>query len=98
MLATMPGAMPDERILLELAASQLPLVERLEDAQAKACERLVKLIDQPNAALAFARLLREVTSLHGAIGKRVAELLQAAANLRTQRRFLELNKGGRHEE
>jgi hypothetical protein len=55
--------------------------------------RITQLADHPTSAVAFARLLRELTMLSGSIGKRVSELLQAASNLRAQRRFLELHGG-----
>jgi hypothetical protein len=86
------AAPPDERILRELAAAEVPLALRLLDVQRQLADRLYVLVDHPTQALMLAKVFREVVGASTVVTKRVQSMLGAAGNLRAQRRFLRLRE------
>lgn len=85
-----PDQAADESLLLDLVCRQMPIYLALEEAQLNLAVRLTVSADAPTAALALARVMKEITHLSGAIQKRIEGSLATAAGLRAQRRFLSL--------
>jgi hypothetical protein len=92
LMADALAAPPDERILRELAAAEVPLALRLLDVQRQLADRLYVLVDHPTQALMLAKVFREVVGASTVVTKRVQSMLGAAGNLRAQRRFLRLRE------
>ena len=90
LLAASPEAAADETLLVDLVARQVPIYSALEEAQLQLALRLTMSANAPTAALALARVMKEITHLSGAIQKRIEGSLATAAGLRAQRRFLSL--------
>ncbi len=83
-----PEAAPDERILHELVAKQLPIVLLLHELEEQLAIRIKLSLDDPRLAFAVAKVLRETVMMASAMSKRVQGTLSTAASLRAQRRFL----------
>lgn len=83
-----PDAGASERILADLAAHEAVLAERLGALQLALADRAEATVDNARFTLALCRALREVTMVRSLSTRRAQELLQAAANLRVQRRFV----------
>jgi hypothetical protein len=86
-----PDAAPDERILNELVAKQLPVALLLHELEEQLAARIMVVMDDPRIALAVAKVLRETAAMASAMTKRVQSTLSTAASLRAQRRFLTLH-------
>lgn len=82
-----PDAGASERIAFDLAAHEAVLAERLGALQLALADHVEAMVDHPKYASMLCRALREVTMVRSLTTKRAQELLQAAANLRIQRRF-----------
>lgn len=90
--AAAPDAGPDEQLLHELAARQLPLVLQLHEIEEQLATRLGLVMDDPKLAVVVVRVLRETVAIASATSKRVQSTLTAASALRAQRRFLVLHR------
>lgn len=86
-----PDAAPDERILNELVAKQLPIALLLHELEEQLAARIMIVMDDSRMALAVAKVLRETAAMASAMSKRVQSTLSTAASLRAQRRFLTLH-------
>lgn len=78
----------DERLLLHLAAHEMPIIAQLERMQLKLAQVLEDSLHDPRLALSLAKTFREISYLSGAAQRRVREALDTAATLRARRRFL----------
>lgn len=86
-----PDAAPDERILNELVAKQLPVALLLHELEEQLAARMMAVMDDPRLALAVAKVLHDTAAMASAMSKRVQSTLSTAASLRAQRRFLALH-------
>lgn len=89
--AAAPDSGPDERLLHELVARQLPLVLQLHEIEEQLATRLGLVMDDPKLAVVVVRVLRETVAIASATSKRIQSTLTAASALRAQRRFLVLH-------
>ncbi|XXY16799.1 hypothetical protein WME88_52040 [Sorangium sp. So ce216] len=97
LLASAPRPSAAETLLYDVASRELAIYVELSEAQEKlACELRAAVSGDVRGVLAVSKVLREVTQVAGAIGRRVEHVLTTATSLRAQRRFLEL-QGGRDE-
>jgi hypothetical protein len=95
LLASAPRPGAAEAILYDVASRELAIYVELSEAQEKLARELHEAVTgDVRGALALGKVLREVTQVAGAIGRRVEHVLTTATSLRAQRRFLEL-QGGR---
>lgn len=90
--AAAPDAGPDEQLLHELVARQLPLVLQLHEIEEQLATRLGLVMDDPKLAVVVVRVLRETVAIASATSKRIQSTLTAASALRAQRRFLVLHR------
>jgi hypothetical protein len=95
LLGLAPDTAPDERVLLDLVAAELPLAFELRRLETQLAARVGLLLENPTLAVAVAKVLRDVANLSGAVARRVQGSLGVAANLRAQRRLLAVQRGGR---
>ena len=94
LLASAPCPSAAESILYDLASREIAVYVELSEAQEKLARDLSEAVTgEIRAALALSKVLREVTQISGAIGRRVEHILGTAASVRAQRRFLELHRG-----
>lgn len=97
LLASAPRPSAAETILYDVASREVAIYFELSEAQEKLARELHEAVTSDvRGALALSKVLREVTQISGAIGRRVEHVLSTATALRAQRRFLEL-QGGRDE-
>jgi signal transduction histidine kinase len=94
LLASAPRPSAAEAILYDVASRELAIYVELSEAQEKLARELHDAVSRDvRGALALSKVLREVTQIAGAIGRRVEHVLTTATSLRAQRRFLELQGG-----
>lgn len=80
---------PDERLLLQLAAHDAALCEKLGEAELQLANRVVALIDNAAVALALSRTLERVAAVRELTTRRMQGLLETAGVLRGQRKLAE---------
>lgn len=83
-----PDAAADERVLLELAASELELLDELRDAELQVVRRVGALVDSPDLCLKLAQALSNTSRVSSSVAGRVREALLAASSLRARRRLI----------
>ncbi|WP_438040252.1 hypothetical protein [Sorangium sp. So ce128] len=97
LLASAPRPSAAETLLYDVASRELAIYVELSEAQEQLARELREAVSgDVRGVLAISKVLREVTQVAGAIGRRVEHVLTTATSLRAQRRFLEL-QGGRDE-
>jgi len=79
----------DEAILLNLAAEEVELVAQLRTLERRLVKRVDSVMYDAKAALAVARVLREVAAVDSAVTRKIKEALVGASLLRARRRFIE---------
>ena len=88
-LATLsPDAAADERLLLELAAEEVALVDALQLASGRLAGQLIEVLPDSKSLLMTSKALREVVATQCALTRRIEGVLGAASTLRGQRIFL----------
>ncbi|WP_437991249.1 hypothetical protein [Sorangium sp. So ce145] len=97
MLASAPRPSAAETLLYDVASRELAIYVELSEAQEQLARELREAVSgDVRGVLGISKVLREVTQVAGAIGRRVEHVLTTATSLRAQRRFLELQ--GRRDE
>jgi len=91
-----PDSSAPERLLLDLAAAELPIHCSLVEAEAQLAARLESMLlrDDVKSVATLARALRHVSLVTHAVSSRVQNVLATAVALKAQRRLVELHRPG----